>query len=275
VATDSIGPLTAIILVPDRQLHIAQVLPIFLFMLYTCGVMTVYEVPPNSPYQRQFRSIGRGAIVVLLGILIFSVYEPAGLSDSVGHAIGWIAGAFVLATCAGAAVLAIEEGKIKSLRRLRFEIFDGKIVQTGEESTRIQIPLDQIDSLYEYRGRLLVRGGDPRRQIAIPREVKDFDVLKSELLAHGALTPHKAKFHPWSILPLVLLLVAYFFLFTSHVRTVVISAGVAALALQGAGTYSLWRVWRGKTLPRLVVPTYVMTWLVLAWLVYQRFRTAG
>jgi hypothetical protein len=262
-------------LVPDGRLCIVHVLPIFLFMLYTCRVMTVYEVPPNSPYQRQFRFLGWGAIVVLLGILLFSIYEPAGLSDSVGHAIGWLAGAIGLAAGVGATILAIKEGTLKLLRRLRFDISDGKIIQTREESASIEIPLDQIDSLHQYRSWLLVRGGIPKRQIAIPREITGFDALKRELLAHCTLTPLKVKIYPLSFLPLVLMIVAYFFLFTSHVRAVVITAGVAALTLQAVGTYSLWRVWRDKTMHRLVMLTFILTWLVLAWLVYQRVLAKG
>ena len=247
----------------------------FLFVLYTCQAMTVYEVPPNSPYQRQFRFLGWGAIVVLLGILLFSIYEPAGLSDSVGHAIVWLAGAIMLAAGVGATILAIKEGTLKLLRRLRFDISDGKIIQTRQASASIEIPLDQIDSLHQYRSWLLVRGGIPKRQIAIPREITGFDALKRELLAHCTLTPLKVKFYPLSFLPLVLMIVTYFFLFTSHVRAVVTTAGVAALTLQAVGTYSLWRILREKTSRRLVMLIFILTWLVLAWLVHQRVMATG
>lgn len=232
--------------------------------------MTVYEVPPNSPYQGRFRFLGWGAIILLLGILIFSIYEPAGLSDSIGHGIGWLAGAIVLAASLGATVFAVKEGTWKLMRRLRFEIVDGKIIKTREESSSIEIPLDQIEGLYEHGGWLFVRGGSPSRQIGIPKQVSGFDVLKSELVAHCELSPLKAKFYPLSYLPLFLMILAYFVLFMSHARTVVIGAGVVALALQGVGTYSLWRALREKAMPKLLMPTFVFVWLLLAWLVYQR-----
>jgi hypothetical protein len=38
----------------------SQVLPMFSFLLYTSRVMTIYEVPPTSPHQRQFRSVRLG-----------------------------------------------------------------------------------------------------------------------------------------------------------------------------------------------------------------------
>jgi hypothetical protein len=236
--------------------------------------MTVYEMPPNSPYERRFRFLGWGAVIVLLGILLFSIDEPAGLSPSAGHAIGWLAGAIVLASIVGALILAVKEGTWKLLRKLRFEISDGRIIRSREASSPTEIPLDQIEYLHEYGGWLLVGGGNPSRQITIPKEINGFDILKRELLQHCTLTSPKVKVRPLSFLPLVLMIGAYFFLFTSHARAVVIAAGVAALALQGASTYSLRRVWREKTMPKLVMMlTLVLMSLVLAWLIYQRVLT--
>jgi hypothetical protein len=189
---------------------------------------------------------------VLLAILLFSVSEPAGLTDSVAHKVGWLAGAIVLAECVGATVLTIREGTLKLLRKFRFEFSDSKIIRTREESPSIEIPLDQIESLQEYRGWLVVRGGNRRRQITIPREITGFDVLKRELVARCELNPLKVKAHPSSFLPLVLMVLAYFFLLTSHSRVLVIIAGISALALQAIGTCTLTKVWRGKAMPKLV-----------------------
>ena len=244
-------------------------------MFYTYRHMTVYELPPNRVYQRQFRVLGWGAVIVLLCVLFFSIYEPTGLNDSVGHAIAWLAGAIVLAAVVGATVLAVRERTWNLLRKYRFDIADGKIVRSREASSSTEIPLNQIEYLHEYSGWLLVGGGNPRRQITIPREINGFDILKRELLQHCTLTSPKVKVHPLSFLPLVLMTVAYFFLFTSHARAIVIAAGVAALALQGASTYSLRRVWREKTMHKLVMMlTLVLMSLVLAWLIYQRVLTA-
>lgn len=242
-------------------------------MFYTYRHMTVYELPPNRLYQRQFRVLGWGAVIVLLGVLLFSIYEPAGLTDLVGHAIAWLAGAIVLAAVLGATILAVRERTWNLLREYRFDISDGKIIRTHETSSSVEILLDQIEYLHEFNGWLLVGGGNPRRQMAIPKEINGFDELKRELLAHCTLTSPRVKFYASLLLPLiplVLMVVAYFLLFTSHTRAVVISAGIAALTLQGAGTYSLRRVWRNKPMPKLLMPTFVLTWLLIAWFVYQR-----
>lgn len=235
--------------------------------------MTVYEMPPNRLYQRQFRVLGWGAIAVLLGVLLFSTHEPIGLNDSMRHAIAWLAGGIVLAAVVGATVLAVRERTWNLLRKYRFDISDGKIIRRREASLPVEMPLDQIEYLHEYNGWLLVGGGIPKRQIAIPKEINGFDELKRELLAHCGLTSPKVTFPAslsLSVIPLVLMVVAYFSLFTSHTRAVVMSAGIAALTLQGVGTYSLRRVWRDKPMQKLLIPTFVLTWLLITWFVYQR-----
>ena len=202
--------------------------------------MTVYEVPPNSPYQARFRVIGWGVVTVLLGILLFSIFVPDGFSDSITHGIGWL-------------------------------------VETREDlpSATVEIPLNEIESLRERGGWLFVGGGGPGRQIGIPKEVSGFDDLKRELVAISTLTPAKVKVHPFSWFPLLLMILAYVFLFTSHVRVEVVAAGVLALISQGFGTYSLWRILQEKTISKMVMPTFVFVWLVLAWLVYQRVSATG
>src|SRR6266853_6963823 len=91
--------------------------------------MTLYQVPATSPYQRSFRILGWGAILVLLGILIFSFYQPAGLNDSTSHALGWLAGAILLAAIVGTATLGVIEGSWKSIKELRFEVTNGKVLE--------------------------------------------------------------------------------------------------------------------------------------------------
>jgi hypothetical protein len=49
-------------------------------------------------------------------------------------------------------------------------------------------------------------------------------------------------------------------------------AGIVVLGLQGAGTYSLLRTLRGKTKLKLIVLTLVLTWLTIAWVVFQEVK---
>jgi len=214
-----------------------------------------------------------------MGILIFSFYEPDGINDSTNHPLGWLAVAIVLAAIVGTTIFGVKEGSWKLMRKLRFEVSDGKIIEMrgGAPSQIIEIPLNQIESLGDHRRWFFVIGGIPRKRIAIPKEVCDFEVLKKELVVASARTPVKVqtKIHPLSLLPFLLMFLTCLFFYTSQVRAVIVAAGVSALALQAVGTYSLWKILRQTTASKMVIAACVLTWLILAWLVYQRLSAAS
>src|SRR5437870_1679825 len=91
-------------------------------LLYTAGAMALYQLPKHSPYQRTLGALSGSAIFSLLGILLFSFFEPAGLSDSIAHSIGWAAGAIMLASVLGLTLLSVKEGTWKLKRKLSFEV---------------------------------------------------------------------------------------------------------------------------------------------------------
>jgi hypothetical protein len=133
--------------------------------------------------------------------------------------------------------------------------------------------LNDIESLHEYRGGLLIRRGEPRQQMSVPREINDFEVLKRELTSYHPITVFRAKVHPFSFPPVILMIVAWFLLLTSQARPVVLVAEIAALGLQAVGAYSLLAALRGKTNLKLIVLMLVFTWLLIAGIVFQRVKS--
>src|SRR5258705_6402225 len=155
--------------------------------------MALYQLPKHSPYQRTLRVLSGSAIFPLLGILFFSLFEPAGLSDSIAHSIAWAAGTIMVISILGLTLLGVKDETWKLKRKLRFEVSDGKIIQISDDTAAVEIPLNNIESLHEYRGLLLISGGEPRKQISVPVEINDFEVLKRELVSYHPLTVFKAK----------------------------------------------------------------------------------
>ncbi len=239
---------------------------------YNRQLMTFYKLPLQSPNQRPFRIFGWGAIILLLGILFFSLYDPTELSDSTRRTVGWAALAVVMVSVATATLLSGREGLWKLKRTFQFQLSDGKLLQMREGSPTIEIPLTQVAAVQQYRSWLIVIGGEPARQIAIPIEIEGFVELKEKLSAHCPITPLKPRSSALSFLPVVLAIGACFILFTSHIVSVVIGAGCLALFLQGLGFHSLRRVRRGRGMNLLLVGTYLLTCLTIVWLVYERTR---
>jgi hypothetical protein len=206
----------------------------------------------------------------MIGLLLLSHYEPEGISDSTGHAIGWAAIVILVVSLIVALALAAKEGTWKLWKTLQIELSDDKIIRKLEGSPTIEIPLTQIGPLYEYPGGLIIRSDEPTREIVVPREVNDFEALKSELTAYCTLSPLKVRVSPRSFLSLALLIGTYLVFFVSRARVVVTVAGVAALVLHGIGIYSLNRILRERPMPRLLTASLFLSWLVLAWVVWQR-----
>ncbi len=243
-------------------------------MFYTRRPMPLYSAPTTRSYQRRFRIFGWGAIAVLIGIFLFSIYEPEGTGRSTDLALAWLAGAIVLAAVVVVYVLSFKEAKWKVMHTFQWELTTEKLIQRHEDGATGEIPLAQIASLHEYHGWLLVRGGEPQRLIGIPSDVNGFEDLKRELTTHCAVTPLKIKFSPWSFLPHVLLIAAIFFLVKSHNRIIVLTAGCTAILLQGRAFYSLRRRWQNKPTYLLFIATYVLSCLVIAWWVFQQTTAA-
>jgi hypothetical protein len=232
--------------------------------------MALYEMPAESPYKRPFRISGGVAILLLLGISFVALYEPAGLNDVTRRKLAWVAGAIVLAAVVLGTVLSTKEGIWKLKRGCQVELSDGKIIQRHAGSPSFEIPLNQIESLHEGHGWLIIRGGEPPRQMAVPSNINGLEELKSELTACRTVVPLKVRLSPLFFLPFVLATLAYSFLFISHKGVIVMLAGGLALLLQGWAIYSLRRLMRSKPGANLFTLTCVLTFLVLAWIVYER-----
>jgi len=235
--------------------------------------MPIYKMPGRSPNQTAFRMFSLTAILLMVGLFLFSRYEPEGIRDSTSRAIGSAAMVTLGLLVIVAFILAAKEGTWKLKRTLQIELSDGKLTRKMEGSPTIEIRLTRIRTISEYSGGLIIRGEEPGRRIVVPQEVNDFELLKTELRPYCALTPLKLRLLPLTFLPLALTIALYAVVLSSHNRTVVIVCGSVALALQGFGIYSLSRILRGSARPRLFIVVHILSLLLLAWIVYQRIST--
>ncbi|MHB8503289.1 MAG: hypothetical protein ACYDCG_02685 [Candidatus Acidiferrales bacterium] len=238
------------------------------------SAMAFYEMPAENPYQGPFRIFVWVTVVPLLVILFVAVWTPVGLSDDSRKILGWVAGAIVVAAVVIGNRLAFKQSLWKLKEGYRVEVSDGKIIQSRHGSPVVEIPVDQIASLRYGRGRwLIVRGCQPERQMAVPLEIVGFESLKREISENRTVSPLKAELSPWLFLPSATFVLACLFLFTSHNRVVIVAAGSAAILLQGMAGMAFFSLRHRMPFNRkaiLIVLTYILTVLVLTWIVYQR-----
>jgi hypothetical protein len=234
--------------------------------------MTVYTAPSTRPYQRPFRIIGWSAIVLLLGIFVFSIYEPEGVSRSTNVALAYLMGVIVLGAVGYGLAVSSKEAMWKVKHAFRWELTDDKIVQVAKDGAEGHIALNEVKSLHEYHGWLFVRGGEPPRTISIPTNLDGFEQIKQQLATRCSLAPLKVKASPLVCLPHILGLLSLLFLFFSQMRTVVLVSAATLILVQAWAFKSFRRIWRARPMPPLVLSSYVLTWLILAWLIFRRLE---
>jgi hypothetical protein len=236
--------------------------------------MTLYSVRPNKN-QKVFRIFSYGSIGLMLIFLSLSQSAWLELNDRISHAIGWSAMGLLIVFMGGVFVLIAKESAQRAWQKYAFDLADQKIVRVSEDSPPIGLLLTEITFLGESRIGLIVRGGDPLRAFVIPRAISDFEEVKQQLSAHCKVTPVKIRTSLRTVLPLILAIVAYAFLFIAKTGVVVLIAGVVALLFQGWAVLSTRKIWAKTRSPKAIMLAFLVSWLVLAWLVYQRVLAGG
>ncbi len=206
-------------------------------------------------------------MLILLGLSQSAWVE---VNDPISHAIGWSAIGLLIVFMGGVLVLIVRDSAQRVWQKETFDLADQRIVRVKEGSPSIELLLTEITFLGESRIGLIVRGGDPIKAFVIPRAISDFEELKQQLSAHCKVTPAKIRPSLRTVLSLILAIVAYGFLFMSKTGVVVLIAGVVALLFQGWAVFSMRKIWAKTRSPKAVMLTFLASWLVLAWFVYQR-----
>ena len=231
--------------------------------------MTRYAVPAKTN-QKVFRIFAYGSIGLMLIFLVLSRSERQELNDGVRHALGWGAAGLLIVFMGGVFVLIAKNSVQRVWQNEAFDLADQKIVRLSPGGPSIELALTEIQFLGESRMGLFVQGGNPLKSFVIPRAIRDFEELKRQLSAYCKVTPVKSRTTLLSVLPLSLTIVVYAVLLMSKSGVVVLIAGVVALMFHASWLLSMRKIWARTRSPRAVTFASLVSWLVLAWIVYER-----
>src|SRR3982074_2554153 len=95
------------------------------------------------------------------------------------------------------------------------------------------------------------------------RNPRSSAVSKFILMMSGPMHPTKARKHFWYLFRLLLGLVLFYLLITSHERSTVLLCAAGVVLLHGIVTFSLPRLWRRVGMP------FSLSWLATVWIVYE------
>jgi hypothetical protein len=231
--------------------------------------MTVYKVPEISPYQRLFRALTCLAVFIMLGISYLSIYDPPSFADSTRRDIAIVGFLVVALAIVGAMIFATLESTWKRTSSSTYEISNDKIIESRDGTFPVEISLQEIKSVSQHRSWLVITGGDPLRRIMVPSYTIGFEELKCELTSRSQ-KPIIEGSPSLRLLPLGLITLAILFLFISHNAAVITIAGLVLLLFQSWGVYTVIRLRRSKPIPRLTLLMYVVSVLIVLWILYKR-----
>src|SRR6266853_4205022 len=112
-----------------------------------------------------------GAVLVLSCITLFAVYDAGSASPQIKTALAWLAGLIVAGAIGGAYFLSYRQAIEKVKEGLVFELTEKDLVRRRSGWRDVRIGLQEIHTLYEGQGWLVVESVEPIRKIAIPAEV--------------------------------------------------------------------------------------------------------
>jgi FtsH-binding integral membrane protein len=180
--------------------------------------------------------------LIAISILIF-VLGSFGLLrvDSQFRWLAWLAVPSLLGAVIGASILVCREALRRAEREMVFALDDNAIVRKRKGFPDIRIAFSEVDSLGDELRWLVVKSTVPRRKIAVPNDVRGFEMLRAELAKHHTLSA-RVKLPLKSFTLIVISILSWAAVLWLHDLRIVIPAGVIALTLLALGCHRLWTV---------------------------------
>ncbi|TAM81494.1 MAG: hypothetical protein EPN47_12110 [Acidobacteria bacterium] len=200
-----------------------------------------------------------GTVLLAFGILLFIGYGPHSAVHQTFPILKWAIVLLILFALATDFV-AMQRISQRVRHDLTFLLNENELIRKRPWFPDVRIPLQQIISAYEQSGCLVVAGGNPRRRIAVPKNVENFDLLLDELMKYATPVRPAGRIRLGWITSLLAVVCWWLLLFSANLIIVWVAGGVA-LALLGE--------WSFEIRHRLIEgPSRAMSWIMLglAWL---------
>jgi len=238
--------------------------------------MPEFKIEPDALNERR-EAKGRlvsWSIVLLLLVMFVSIWALGFLGRlSVGSDLRWLAWLSVpalLGVVIGTFILAFREALRRAEREMVFVLEDNGIVRKKKGFPEVRIPFSDVDTLGEELRWLVVKSTEPYRRIAIPNNVKGYEVIRAELTKHHALAPPVNKLPMQGPALLIISLLSWVALLCFRDVRLVIPVGVVAMTLLSLGSYRLWALFRRGPKRLFSLACLGVVWLSAILVIYLR-----
>lgn len=219
--------------------------------------------------EHRFSVLSWGTILLLTTatILLFVLGVTGHLSANSN--LRWLFVFTFFGAVIGACILGCLEALHYAKRQMVFVLDDNEIIRKRQGYPDVKIAFSEIETLSEELRWLIINSTEPRRKIAVPNNVRGYEVIRAELAKHHDLLP-LAKFPLKSAaLPPVAILCWAAVLWLRDPR-VVVPAGAIGLTLLVFGSYQLWILLRRGRKRSFALVCLGFAWIAAALIIYAR-----
>jgi hypothetical protein len=221
--------------------------------------------------EARFRMLSWGAVLLLLtttGVL-FALGVSGDLSATPD--LGLLFVFTLLGTVIGAVILACREALHLAERQMVFILNGNGIVRKRHGFPDVGIAFSEVEILKEELGRLVIKTRELQKTIAIPNNVKGYEVIRAELEKHHSISstaPVPLKSFGLLAASILSWVAVMWF---ADVR-IVIPAGAIGLVTLAFGSHRLWTLVRRYSPRWLLWGSIGLAWLIAVLLIYLRVR---
>jgi hypothetical protein len=237
--------------------------------------MLEFEIESDSLDKRREakRRLLSWGVVLSLFAMTVSIYAIGFLgllsADSDFRWLAWLSVPAGLGAVIGASILAYRDALRRAEREMVFVLDDSGIVRRRKGFPEVRIAFSEVDTLGEELRWLVVKSTEPRRKIAIPNNVKGYEVIRAELAKHHALAAQVKKLPLKSAGPMTVSILSWAAVLWFRDVRVVIPAAVIAMTLLAFGSRRLWILFRRGPKTAVFVGLGI-AWLSAILLIYLR-----
>jgi hypothetical protein len=160
--------------------------------------------------------------------------------DSSLRWLAWLSLPALLGAVIGTSILAFRAALRRAEREMVFVLDKSGIARTRKGYPEVRIAFSEAYTVREELRWLVVKSTEPVRKIAIPNNVKGYEVIRAELAKHHALSAQMKKLPLKSVVPRAISFLSWGAVLWFRDMRVVIPAGIIAMTLLALGSRRLW-----------------------------------
>ena len=219
--------------------------------------------------EARFRMLSWGTVSLLVaGAACLLILRASGyIGDNSG--LGSLFVLTILSAAIIAIILAPREGLRRAERKMVFALDDKRIVRKRQGYADVEIAFSEVETLREELRWLVITSTEPRRKIAVPKNVSGYELIRTELAKHHPLSARAAFPSRGAALLTVSVLSWAAVLWFRDVRGI-IAAGTVAVVTLAFGSYRLWTLLHRGSKRLLLWISLGLAWLAALLLIYLR-----